>query len=71
MENETIYIFEHDMTEKFFAQKYNLLCKYVIYQNNMPQDIDCEWYKILCDIIKEVKSDYFPDSYLKIGRAHV
>lgn len=64
IENETIYIFEHDMTEKFFAQKYNLLCKYVIYQNNMPQNIDCEWYKILCDIIKEVKSDYFPDSYL-------
>lgn len=62
--NESIYTFEHDMTEMFFAQKYSLLCKYLFYQKNMPKDIDFEWYKILCQIIEETEDNKFLDSCL-------
>lgn len=63
-ENVLIYTFEHDMTEMFFTQKYTLLCKYAFYQNNPPQDIDYEWYKILLCIIKGTKDNYFLGSVL-------
>lgn len=63
-ENELIYMFEHDMTEMFFAKKYTLLCKYMFWQNNMPYNIDYEWYKILYSIFKEVNDEHFLDSCL-------
>lgn len=66
-ENELIYTFEHDLTEMFFAQRYTFLCKYMFYQDSIPQDIDYEWYKILYTIIKEAKDDYFLDFCL-IGK---
>lgn len=63
-ENEPVYVFEHDMTEMFFAQKYILLCKYAFHHSNMPQDIEHEWYNTLYHIIKGTKDNSFLDSCL-------
>lgn len=63
-ENELIYTFEHDMTEMFFSQKYALLCTCAFCQNNMPQNIDYVWYKIIFNIIKRTEDDYSLDSIL-------
>lgn len=50
-ENEVIYYFEHDLTEKFFSQEYFPLCKYAIILESTHSPVDNYWYSIIADII--------------------
>lgn len=50
-ENEIIYFFEHDLTEKFFSETYFPLCKYAFISVKSSLAIDDFWYSKLADIV--------------------
>ncbi len=50
-ENEIIYFFEHDLTEKYFSQTFFPLCKYAFISVPSSLMIDNYWYSRLADIV--------------------
>lgn len=50
-ENEIIYFFEHDLTEKYFSQAYFPLCQYAFISVPSSLMIDNYWYSRLADIV--------------------
>lgn len=66
-ENEIIYFFEHDLTEKYFSQAYFPLCKYAFISVPSSLRIDNYWYSRLADIVynRSIKLDTYKNLITK------